>query len=280
MSEDDFGIDMFKEPDGFYEAEKPHTTETHTMISGKALTLRLVGHSPLWGHLLFNAGRVISHYVEERADAIVNGKDVLELGAGAGAPSLVCALKGARTVVSTDYPDTELIENLRWNMDHCSLLPTLQNIHVEGYIWGNSPKDLLVHLGAKATRPGFDLILLSDLVFNHSEHTKLVKSIQQTLRRTPDAQALVFFTPHRTWLLQQDMKFFELAGRSGFEVRKVYQKAGEKVMFEEDKGVRAPQRNPEKYFVDANTKEQDEVLRRTVFGFELRWKELCCGGFV
>ena len=122
-------------------------------------------------------------------------------------------------------------------MDHCSLLPSRQNIHVKGYIWGNSPKDLLVHLDSTTSPRGFDLIILSDLVFNHSEHGKLIKSIQETLRRTPDARALAFFTPHRTLLLQQDMKFFDLAGRSGFEVHKVYQKAGDQVMFKDDKGV-------------------------------------------
>ncbi|KAL9078287.1 MAG: hypothetical protein Q9157_002802 [Trypethelium eluteriae] len=262
------GIDIFKEPDGFYEVEKPGTTETHTMRSGEVLTLRLVGHSPLWhsangekqGHLLFNAGHVIAHYVEERADTLVNGKNVLEFGAGAGAPSLVCALKGARHVVCTDYPDAELIENLRSNMGHCSLLPSIRNVHVEGFIWGRSPKDLLAHLHPGSVPQGFDLIILSDLVFNHSEHGKLIKSIQDTLRRIPDARALAFFSPHRPWLIEQDMQFFDLAGRSGFEVHKVYQRVGDKVMFSEDKG--------------------DEILRRTVFGYELRWKELCCGGFV
>ena len=110
-------------------------------------------------------------------------------------------------------------------------------------MWGSSPRDLLAHLEAGSAPRGFDLIILSDLVFNHSEHAKLVKSIQDTLRRTPDARALAFFTPHRTWLLQQDMKFFELAGRSGFEVHKVYQKAGDTVMFREDKGVSILLRN-------------------------------------
>lgn len=104
-------------------------------------------------------------------------------------------------------------------------------------MWGNSPKSLLAHLDSTTVPRGFDLVLLSDLVFNHSEHAKLIKSIQDTLRRTPEARALAFFTPHRTWLLQEDMKFFELASRSGFEVRKVYQKAGDQVMFKEDKGV-------------------------------------------
>jgi nicotinamide N-methyltransferase len=61
----------------------------------------------------------------------VKGKTVLELGAGAGLPSLVCALNGASQVVVTDYPDAELIENLRYNIDHCDLLPTPKRIAAE-----------------------------------------------------------------------------------------------------------------------------------------------------
>lgn len=56
---------------------------------------------------------------------------MLELGAGAGLPSLVCALNGASQVVVTDYPDAELIENLRYNIDHCDLLPTPRKIAAE-----------------------------------------------------------------------------------------------------------------------------------------------------
>ena len=44
---------------------------------------------------------------------------MLELGAGAGLPSIVCALNGAKIVVVTDYPDSDLVENLRHNMSTC-----------------------------------------------------------------------------------------------------------------------------------------------------------------
>lgn len=41
---------------------------------------------------------------------------MLELGAGAGLPSLVAAILGARKVVVTDYPDADLIANLNHNI--------------------------------------------------------------------------------------------------------------------------------------------------------------------
>ena len=64
-------------------------------------------------------------------------------------------------------------------------------------------------------------------------------TVQQTLKRTTDAQALVFFTPYRPWLLQKDLAFFDLAREGGFEVTKVFEQVMEKVMFDEDPGVRA-----------------------------------------
>ena len=60
-------------------------------------------------------------------------KTVLELGAGAGLPSLVCALNGASQTVVTDYPDPELVENLQYNIDHCDLLTKPPKIAAE--VW-------------------------------------------------------------------------------------------------------------------------------------------------
>jgi nicotinamide N-methyltransferase len=85
---------------------------------------------------------------------------------------------------------------------------------------------------------GFDMLILADLLFNHSEHGKLVKSIQLMLKKSPMSTAYVFFTPYRPWLLQKDLAFFDLARESGFTVEKTFEKVMDKVMFEEDPGVR------------------------------------------
>lgn len=45
---EDEGIDLFQEPTGFYEPEKQATYASHQLLSGKELTVRLVGHNPLW----------------------------------------------------------------------------------------------------------------------------------------------------------------------------------------------------------------------------------------
>lgn len=85
---------------------------------------------------------------------------------------------------------------------------------------------------------GFDVLILADLLFNHSEHAKLIKTVQLTLKKSPASRAYVFFTPYRPWLYEKDMAFFDLARESGFTVTKTFEKVMEKVMFEEDPGVR------------------------------------------
>ncbi|PSN65854.1 hypothetical protein BS50DRAFT_495639 [Corynespora cassiicola Philippines] len=245
---DEGEIDLFQEPSDFYQPEKEATFASHRLLSGKELRLRLVGHNPLWGHFLWNAGRTISTYLEEHANDLVKGKTVLELGAGGGLPSLVCALSGAAQVVVTDYPDPDLIENLRYNISSCDLLPASPKLVAEGYLWGASIDEVSKHV---PEGNGFDVLILADLLFNHSEHAKLVKTVQLTLKKSPDSRAYVFFTPYRPWLLEKDLAFFDLARESGFTVTKTFEKVMDKVMFEEDPG--------------------DELLRRTVYGYELSW---------
>jgi EEF1A N-terminal glycine/lysine methyltransferase len=154
-------------------------------------------------------------------------------------------------VVVTDYPDTDLIANLQHNVDNCDLIQGRKNIRVVGYLWGNPVGPLLDHIDQGST-PGFDVLVLADILFNHSEHTKLIKTLEDALKRGGDAVALVFFTPYRPWLLEKDLHFFELARARGFETKKIHHQIMDKVMFDKDPG--------------------DELLRRTVFGYEVRRK--------
>jgi nicotinamide N-methyltransferase len=95
----------------------------------------------------------------------------------------------------------------------------------------------LAQLNGEQKAQGFDVLILADLLFNHSEHGKLIQTVQQTLQRKRDACALVFFTPYRPWLLEKDLAFFDLAKAGGFSVQKIFEKTMEKVLFEKDPGV-------------------------------------------
>jgi nicotinamide N-methyltransferase len=124
-----------------------------------------------------------------------------------------------------------LISSPRYN--HYYPAPT-QLTTSEGYLWGAPTDSLTKHLSGAA---GFDVLILADLLFNHSEHEKLIKSVQLMLKKSPDSVAYVFFTPYRPWLLPKDLAFFDLARASGFSVTKTFEKVMDKVMFEEDPGV-------------------------------------------
>ena len=196
--------------------------------------------------------------MEEQSDKYLLRRSVLELGAGAGLPSLVAAVNGATVIVVTDYPENQLIENLRHNVKKClDLVPCPGNVHAQSYLWGADPETLLHHsdTGVPSTMTrGFDTLLLADLLFNHSCHSALLKTITQTLAPVRHACALVFFTPYRPWLIEKDLGFFDLVRADGrLQVSDLGTWLMGKVMFEEDKG--------------------DELLRRTVFGFEVTWRE-------
>jgi nicotinamide N-methyltransferase len=105
----------------------------------------------------------------------------------------------------------------------------------QGYLWGAPTEDLMKYLPDDS---GFDVLILADLLFNHSEHAKLIKTVQLTLKKSPTSRAYVFFTPYRPWLYEKDLAFFDLAKDAGFTVTKTFEKVMEKVMFEEDPGVR------------------------------------------
>lgn len=64
----------------------------------------------------------MSKYLQQHGESVIRNKNVLELGAGAGLPSLVSAILGARKVVVTDYPDEDLISNIEHNVANCALI--------------------------------------------------------------------------------------------------------------------------------------------------------------
>jgi len=127
----------------------------------------------------------------------------------------------------TDYPDPDLVSNLAHNISTLPR-PVQSSIVAKGYLWGRD----VAELGDL-----FDTLILSDLLFNHSEHQALLKSVVCCLKKTTDARALVFFTPHRPWLYEKDLEFLDAAREAGFVVEKVLEEVLVGPMFEEDPGV-------------------------------------------
>ena len=248
---------MFEEPDDF-RPKTPPPTQTFYEFPGTdtRITLNLVGSHPLWGHLAWNASFVMADFICAHADMLARGKSVLELGAAAGLPSIVAHWAEADHMVATDYPDPDLLSNLRSNVElNCknSQFAGPGDAHVEGFIWGTDPSELL---GKLPEGKRFDLILLSDLVFNHQAHPALLDTCDRCLSEEAVTDelstpcVLVFFTHHRPHLAYKDMAFFDMAEVKGWK----HEKLGEwyrEPMFPDDPG--------------------DEQVRSTIHGFRL-WR--------
>lgn len=118
---DEDTVDWFQEPEGYFREEAKPSEVQHKTLSGEILHLHLTSRNPLWvgkqhagtsgeslnvrqGHLLWQGGRTVADFLEANKDEYLQNKTVLELGAGAGLPSLICAINGAKQIVVTDYP--------------------------------------------------------------------------------------------------------------------------------------------------------------------------------
>ncbi|EJT98025.1 hypothetical protein DACRYDRAFT_96680 [Dacryopinax primogenitus] len=215
---------------------------------GPRLTIRLVGSHPLWGHYLWNSGICLAKYLEHNP-TLYAGSNVLELGAGGGLPALVTALRGAKKTVISDYPDRALVENIEVNVERNVPEKERSEVAVLGYVWGADTTPLLSTISPSRY---FDLVLLSDLIFNHSQHEALLKSCELLTDPHPQSDqpsVLVFYTHHRPHLAEKDLDFFRLAESRGWICDKFFVEQKE-AMFADDPG--------------------DVVVRSTVHGWKLR----------
>lgn len=214
-------------------------------------------HHSLWGHRIWNAAKYFSKLID-RGTIPVRMRSVLELGSGLGVPSLVAHQNGARVVVTTDYPDEDLLSILRKNVDANSIgadahvnggdpasnsdAPIRANtIHALPLLWGN--KDHIEScLEVAGSGSGFDVVILSDIVFNHVCHHDLLKTVAITLAKDKRAAAYCAFSHHRPHKQKEDMDFFEKLPLYGL----TWEKMDEEIyplMFPEDPGapeIRAP----------------------------------------
>ncbi|KAG1824616.1 putative methyltransferase-domain-containing protein [Suillus subaureus] len=211
--------DVFTEPPR--PPTPPPTFATCTRNAFPDLKIRLVGSHPLWAHHLWNAALAFASYIDSNPE-IARNRCVLELGAGGGLPGLVAAQNGAKKVVLTDYPEAVLIDNLEFNASQ-NLSPDEQDhVETQGYIWGH-PVDNIMRALPKDASTGYHLIILSDLIFNHSQHDALLKSCDMCLTSrsaSDDASivpcVLVFYSHHRPHLADRDLEFFRKAQGAGW----------------------------------------------------------------
>ncbi|CUA75656.1 hypothetical protein RSOLAG22IIIB_11909 [Rhizoctonia solani] len=295
--EDDLGLDnVFEEPPRpptppptftTYHRQAVHLEyQSGTTPEWSSIDLKLVGHHVLWAQHLWNAAIVLANFLDDNSSDICQDKVVLELGAGGALPGLVAALCGAHQVVITDYPDPPLLDNITRNVDRNIPSKTRSQVSIQGYVWGTDPDKLFrwtdcTGLAGESSedvvvvkQDAFDVIILSDLIFNHSQHSALLDTCELALRpaRRPGVSqgkmklgdpknhegesstittpcVLVFFSHHRPQYATRDMAFFVLAKDRGWICEQVVQ-TKMKAMFPDDPG--------------------DEDIRSTVHGWVLR----------
>ncbi|ORY75062.1 hypothetical protein BCR35DRAFT_306495 [Leucosporidium creatinivorum] len=285
------GFDFMEEPSSFRPATPPPTIRSYKRRkfgghgpplspSSDSVEVGLVSGHPLWGHILYPAAIAMSRFLELHSDTLLRstdgkgkGKAVIELGAGGGLPGLVAALEGADQVVISDFPDPALVNNLAKNVEmNIEKKEGIAETKAMGFTWGSTPAPLFEAINdaspssAPAEDRKFDLILLSDLVFNHSQHAALLDSCLSLLspsltspqsapssteplplplpeidlseNKLTTPAVLCFFSHHRPTqqLIEADLGILSLARARGWKVTRVWKDEGAGPAFPEDEG--------------------------------------------
>ncbi|KAE8549610.1 hypothetical protein EYB25_008132 [Talaromyces marneffei] len=208
----------------------------------------------LFAHFLWSAAMVVAQGVED-ADALeksgskstdktmwsVKGHRVLELGAGAGLPSIISALAFASHVTITDHPSSpaflgaiehNIIENVP-----ASLRP---NIDSAPHEWGVLEDDQF----AQKNKGAFTRIIAADCLWMLHQHSNLAKTLLWFLsdgKGSDDGQE-----EGRVWVVAGFhtgraivAHFFETAVAMGLEIESIYERdlnAGETEEAKQEQG--------------------------------------------
>lgn len=152
----------------------------------------------IWDCSLALASFLIAGNPLDQSAATVRGKRVVELGAGCGVVSAVCAALGAAEVVATDAQD--LLPLLRLNVERWRSDLGLQNFKVEKYDWGTLPSE--------SVGEAFDVIVCSDLVYDPTEWPAL----RQSLSLLGGDNSVVYLAHRKR--NEQEKDFFDILGSS------------------------------------------------------------------
>ena len=172
---------------------------------------------------------ITADYLANNSDEYCCGKRVLELGAGASLPSLVCGKLRCDKLVISDYPDDNILNNIKELIIENELMTSCEDISVRGHIWGEDVEMLLKDDDKSSTmvlntdqevlnNNKFDTIILAELLWKdtYSLHNSLLLSVVKCLKPST-GRVLVGFA-HRPvdgiHSVDNDLEFFELAEKN------------------------------------------------------------------
>ncbi|KAJ5239436.1 hypothetical protein N7468_004055 [Penicillium chermesinum] len=181
----------------------------------------------LFAHFLWSAAMVVAEGVEDAdfpasevasaSDAKkeargiwnVEGETVLELGAGAALPSLICALGNASRVTATDHPSSPALAGaIQFNMEHnLRNRSSSTNVTIEPHEWGEN-------------KGAFTRIVAADCFWMRSQHENLARTMQWFLAPGGKVWVVVGFHTGRPIVAG----FFEIALANGFEIELIFER--------------------------------------------------------
>lgn len=125
------------------------------------------------GWLVWPVAEQLCKYLID-SPALVEGKAVLELGAGTGLVGLVCCFMGARKVFITDLPEALPLCSENLDLNRC-VMSDESAVYTRKLTWGDD-EDVWKVLSEAGS---IDLIIGSDIVYHQSEEAlnSLVKTI-------------------------------------------------------------------------------------------------------
>ncbi|GLB05319.1 hypothetical protein AtubIFM57258_000595 [Aspergillus tubingensis] len=190
----------------------------------------------LFAHFLWSAAMVVAEAVE-KADELeasgqlkstdelamwrVRGERVLELGAGAALPSVVCALAQASTVTATDHPSSPALSGaIKFNLDHNLRSPkvssTSTTVTIQPHEWGTLETDPW----AVQNKASFNRIVAADCYWMRSQHENLARTMCWFL--APGGRVWVVAGFHTGRAIVAG--FFETAVQTGLEIERIYER--------------------------------------------------------
>ena len=184
------------------EGEYEETFQEYQLPGGQTIHLKLVGEHSLWAHKLWNAAKVLADKIC-KSEIDVNGKRVLELGAGASLPSITSALFGASYVLCTDYPEDDILQNMAYNAQKNGVG---NKVTIQGLLWSRE----------NTLKQTFDHIFMADLIFNHREHDALAAMVKHYL--ADDGVCHVLYSHHVPLRRDRDLQFFSVCAAAGLVV--------------------------------------------------------------
>ncbi|GMK59148.1 hypothetical protein CspeluHIS016_0701630 [Cutaneotrichosporon spelunceum] len=181
---------LFQVPPIGFSTASPDDPHTYTPPVGTPVRLWLPHPSAsvhatlqanhLWLSAVFLADRIASGDISfGNAHPGTGSEAVVELGAGAGLPSIMAARSGAR-VVCTDYDDSVVVATIQRNFE----ADKPGDWAVMGHGWGSDVSKLLSH-----AQRGYDAVLLADTLWSSDKHGILLDSVTSLLRRPTEGYA-------------------------------------------------------------------------------------------